>query len=37
MKIMKRIINTIKSMFNNFMNGGVTMLTPSGMIPVNFA
>lgn len=36
-KIMKTIINAIKMMINNITNGGMTMMTPSGMVPFNLA
>lgn len=36
-KIMKTIMNAIKMMINNITNGGMTMMTPSGMVPFNIA
>lgn len=36
-KIMKTIMNSIKMMINNIINGGMTMMTPSGMVPFNIA
>lgn len=34
---MKTIINAIKMMINNITNDGMTMMTPSGMVPFNIA
>lgn len=34
---MKTIINAIKMMINNITNSGMTMMTPSGMVPFNLA
>lgn len=36
-KIMKTIIDAIKMMINNIINGGMTMMTPTSMVPFNLA